>query len=40
MKGGQTLAAAAAADKLAVKTTPAFSRSTHESEAGLPEALK
>ncbi len=40
IKGGQTLAAAAQADKLAVKTTPAFSRATHESEAGLPEALK
>lgn len=40
VKGGQTLAAAAAADKLAVKTTPAFTRATHESEAGLPEAIK
>lgn len=40
VKGGQTLAAAAAADKLAVKTTPAFTRATHESEAGVPEAVK
>lgn len=40
VKGGQTIAAAAAADKLAVKTTPAFTRATHESEAGLPEAIK
>ena len=40
VKGGQPLAAAAAAEKLAVKTTPAFTRATHESEAGLPEAIK
>ena len=40
VKGGQTITAAAAADKLAVKTTPAFTRATHESEAGLPEAIK
>lgn len=40
VKGGQTLAAAATAEKLAVKTTPAFTRATHESEAGLPESIK
>jgi peptidyl-prolyl cis-trans isomerase D len=39
-KGGQPLAAAAAADKLQVKTSDPFTRVTHESEAGLPEAVK
>jgi peptidyl-prolyl cis-trans isomerase D len=40
VKAGQTLAAAAASEKLPVKTTAAFTRATHESEAGLPEAIK
>lgn len=40
VKAGQTLAAAAAAEKLPVKTSPAFTRATHESEAGVPEAIK
>jgi len=40
IKGGQTLAAAAAADKLQVKTSEPFTRVMHESDAGLPEAIK
>ncbi|HEY4134232.1 MAG TPA: SurA N-terminal domain-containing protein [Alphaproteobacteria bacterium] len=40
IKGGQTPAAAAAAEKLTVQTTAPFTRVTHESDAGLPESLK
>src|SRR3546814_5393142 len=37
---GETLAAVAQAEKLPLKTTPAFTRVSHDSETGLPEALK
>lgn len=37
---GEALAAVAEAEKLELKTTPAFSRASHDSETGLPEALK
>ena len=40
LKAGETLAAAAAADKLKAATSKPFTRVTHESDAGLPEAVK
>ncbi|MGE5540041.1 MAG: peptidyl-prolyl cis-trans isomerase [Gemmatimonas sp.] len=40
LKGGQSLADVAKAEKLTVKTTPSFSRSTHDSETGLPLSLQ
>jgi peptidyl-prolyl cis-trans isomerase D len=39
LKDGAKLAEVAKADKLAVKTTPAFTRATHDSESGLPLSL-
>jgi peptidyl-prolyl cis-trans isomerase D len=39
LKGGASLADVAKAEKLTVKTTPAFARSTHDSESGLPLSL-
>ncbi len=39
LKNGDKLAAVAKAEKLAVTTTPAFTRLTHDSEAKLPAAL-
>jgi peptidyl-prolyl cis-trans isomerase D len=39
LKGGAGLADVAKAEKLAVKTTPPFTRSTHDSESGLPLSL-
>jgi peptidyl-prolyl cis-trans isomerase D len=39
LKDGTSLADAAKAEKLAVKTTPAFTRGTHDSETGLPLSL-
>lgn len=39
LKGGASLADVAKAEKLAVKTTPAFNRATHDSESGLPLSL-
>lgn len=39
VKGGASLADIAKAEKLAVKTTPAFTRATHDSESGLPLSL-
>jgi peptidyl-prolyl cis-trans isomerase D len=39
LKGGASLADIAKAEKLAVKTTPAFNRATHDSESGLPPSL-
>jgi peptidyl-prolyl cis-trans isomerase D len=37
---GEAPAAVAQAEKLAVKTTPAFTRGSNEADSGLPEALK
>ncbi len=37
---GESAAAVAESEKLPLKTTPVFSRTTHDSEAGLPESLK
>lgn len=37
---GESPAAVAEAEKLTIKTTPAFTRASHDSESGLPEALK
>jgi peptidyl-prolyl cis-trans isomerase D len=39
LNGGASLADVAKAEKLAVKTTPAFNRATHDSESGLPLSL-
>jgi peptidyl-prolyl cis-trans isomerase D len=39
LKGGAPFTDVAKAEKLAVKTTPAFDRSTHDSETGLPLSL-
>ena len=39
VKGGQSLADVAKAEKLTVKTTPAFNRAAHDSETGLPLSL-
>ena len=39
LKNGDKLAAVAKAEKLTVRTTPAFTRLTHDSEAKLPAAL-
>ena len=39
IKGGASLADVAKAEKLTVKTTPAFTRATHDSESGLPLSL-
>ena len=39
VKDGQSLADVAKAEKLTVKTTPAFNRATHDSETGLPLSL-
>jgi peptidyl-prolyl cis-trans isomerase D len=37
---GESPAAVAESEKLPLKTTPVFSRASHDSETGLPEALK
>lgn len=37
---GESPAAVAESEKLPLRTTPVFSRTSHDSEAGLPEALK
>lgn len=39
LKKGETLAAVAKAEKLKLRTAPAFTRLTHDSETGLPPAL-
>ncbi|MFT5539226.1 MAG: peptidyl-prolyl cis-trans isomerase D [Alphaproteobacteria bacterium] len=39
IKGGRSFEAVAKAEKLAIKTTPAFTRLTHDAESGLPAAL-
>lgn len=39
LKAGQSLADVAKAEKLTVKTTPAFTRGMHDSETGLPLSL-
>jgi peptidyl-prolyl cis-trans isomerase D len=39
LKDGRSLEAVAKAEKLAIKTTPAFTRLTHDSESGIPAAL-
>jgi peptidyl-prolyl cis-trans isomerase D len=39
IRGGQKIDAVAKAEKLTLKTTPAFTRLTHDAESGLPAAL-